>query len=209
MSTGLNETTDAPPPAPQPAGTPGAKPCCAGSGWSRSSSPGWRSPGWAGRPSGRCPRCSPTTRRPSCRPTPSRCGRGRRGQAIRRHRRAAGLRHLRNLRRPQRLPSSWPTGRRSPSRWPAQPVDPAKPRAGHGRRLLHPRARTGSRLPVPLIPSQDGQAALVLVPLSADKVTTVDADGKNPLGDGRRRHPDGCARRRPAAPRCTSPGRPG
>ena len=38
-------------------------------------------------------------------------------------------------------------------------------------------------MPVPLIPSQDGQAALVLVPLSADKVTTVDAEGKNPLGD--------------------------
>ena len=40
----------------------------------------------------------------------------------------------------------------------------------------------GQPVPIPLIPSQDGQAALVLVPLSADKVTAVDAEGKNPLG---------------------------
>lgn len=41
----------------------------------------------------------------------------------------------------------------------------------------------GQSVPIPLIPSQDGQAALVIVPLSEEKVTTVDADGQDPLGD--------------------------
>jgi RND superfamily putative drug exporter len=41
----------------------------------------------------------------------------------------------------------------------------------------------GQPAPIPLIPSQDGQAALVIVPLSQDKVTAVDADGQDPLGD--------------------------
>lgn len=41
----------------------------------------------------------------------------------------------------------------------------------------------GQSAPIPLIPSQDGQAGLVIVPLSQDKVTTVDADGQDPLGD--------------------------
>ena len=36
---------------------------------------------------------------------------------------------------------------------------------------------------MPFVPSEDGQAALVLVPLSAEQVTTVDAEGKNPLSD--------------------------
>ena len=41
----------------------------------------------------------------------------------------------------------------------------------------------GQTAPIPVIPSQDGQAALVIVPLSEDKVTTVGADGKDPLTD--------------------------
>jgi len=41
----------------------------------------------------------------------------------------------------------------------------------------------GQPVPIPLVPSEDGQAALVLVPLSADKVTTVDAEGQDPLTD--------------------------
>jgi RND superfamily putative drug exporter len=41
----------------------------------------------------------------------------------------------------------------------------------------------GRPVPIPLIPSEDGQAALVIVPLSEDKVTAVDADGEEPLGD--------------------------
>ena len=65
----------------------------------------------------------------------------------------------------------------------AQPADPAKPALGTvGDFLVDPKA-PGQPVAIPLIPSQDGQAALVLVPLSADKVTAVDAEGKNPLGD--------------------------
>jgi RND superfamily putative drug exporter len=44
-------------------------------------------------------------------------------------------------------------------------------------------APAGQPVPIPLIPSADGQAALVIVPLSEDKVTTVDAEGKDPLTD--------------------------
>lgn len=63
-----------------------------------------------------------------------------------------------------------------------QPVDPAKPQLGTIGDYFTP-GQNGQPPTVPLIPSQDGQAALVLVPLSAEKVTTVDADGKNPLGE--------------------------
>src|SRR6478735_1248753 len=65
---------------------------------------------------------------------------------------------------------------------PEQPVDPAKPELGTVGDYLVASPIPGQPVPIPLIPSQDGQAALVLVPLSADKVTAVDADGKNPLG---------------------------
>jgi RND superfamily putative drug exporter len=65
---------------------------------------------------------------------------------------------------------------------PEQPVDPAKPELGIIADYLVASPIPGQPVPIPLIPSQDGQAALVLVPLSADKVTAVDADGKNPLG---------------------------
>ena len=41
----------------------------------------------------------------------------------------------------------------------------------------------GQAAPIPVIPAQDGQAALVIVPLSEEKVTTVGADGKDPLAD--------------------------
>jgi RND superfamily putative drug exporter len=64
-----------------------------------------------------------------------------------------------------------------------QPVDPAKPELGTvGDYFVAPKS-PGQPVPVPLIPSQDGEAALVLVPLSADKVTAVDSEGENPLGD--------------------------
>src|SRR3954447_21967443 len=63
-----------------------------------------------------------------------------------------------------------------------EPVDPGKPELGTVGDYFTP-GQGGQPPAVPLIPSQDGQAALVLVPLSADKVTTVDADGKDPLGD--------------------------
>ena len=85
-------------------------------------------------------------------------------------------------------------------------MDPAKPELGTIADYLVASPIPGQPVPIPLIPSQDGQAALVLVPLSADKVTAVDAEGKNPLGERHRRHPDGRARRPPPAPRCTSPG---
>ncbi len=62
-----------------------------------------------------------------------------------------------------------------------QPVDPTKPALGVVGDYFIDSPVPGQPVPVPLIPSQDGQAALVLVPLSADKVTTVDAEGKNPL----------------------------
>jgi RND superfamily putative drug exporter len=65
---------------------------------------------------------------------------------------------------------------------PEQPVDPAKPELGTIADYLVASPIPGQPVPIPLIPSQDGQAALVLVPLSADKVTAVDVDGKNPLG---------------------------
>ncbi|HOZ57506.1 MAG TPA: MMPL family transporter [Nakamurella multipartita] len=42
-------------------------------------------------------------------------------------------------------------------------------------------APDGQPVPIPLVPSADGQAALVIVPLSQDKVTAVDASGKAPL----------------------------
>ena len=64
-----------------------------------------------------------------------------------------------------------------------QPVDPAKPDLGVIGDYFIESPIPGQPVPVPLIPSEDGQAALVLVPLSADKVTTVDAEGKDPLGD--------------------------
>ena len=64
-----------------------------------------------------------------------------------------------------------------------QPVDPAKPDLGVIGDYFVDSPVPGQPVPVPLIPSEDGQAALVLVPLSADKVTTVDAEGKDPLGD--------------------------
>ena len=41
----------------------------------------------------------------------------------------------------------------------------------------------GQPVPIPLVPSEDGQAALVIVPLSEEAVTTVDADGEDPLAD--------------------------
>ncbi len=64
-----------------------------------------------------------------------------------------------------------------------QPVDSGNPALGTvGDYFVDPKA-PGQPVVVPFIPSQDGQAALVLVPLSADKVTAVDAAGKNPLGD--------------------------
>ncbi len=64
-----------------------------------------------------------------------------------------------------------------------QPVDTGNPALGTvGDYFVAPKA-PGQPVVVPFIPSQDGQAALVLVPLSADKVTAVDAEGKNPLGD--------------------------
>src|ERR1700712_3894203 len=63
-----------------------------------------------------------------------------------------------------------------------EPVDPGKPELGTIGDYFTP-GQGGQLAAVPLIPSQDGQAALVLVPLSADKVTTVEADGKDPLGD--------------------------
>ena len=66
---------------------------------------------------------------------------------------------------------------------PKQPVDPANPELGTVADYLVASPIPGQPVPIPLIPSQDGQAALVLVPLSADKVTAVDAEGKNPLGD--------------------------
>ena len=66
---------------------------------------------------------------------------------------------------------------------PSQPVDPAKPELGVIGDYLVPSPVPGQPVPIPVVPSQDGQAALVLVPLSADKVTTVDADGKDPLSD--------------------------
>ena len=70
---------------------------------------------------------------------------------------------------------------RSPRALATQPVDPAKPDLGVVGDYFIDSPVPGQPVPVPLIPSQDGQAALVLVPLSADKVTTVDAEGKNPL----------------------------
>ncbi len=48
--------------------------------------------------------------------------------------------------------------------------------------LVDPPA-AGRPVPIPLIPAQDGRAALVVVPLSEDKVTAVGADGRDPLGD--------------------------
>ena len=66
---------------------------------------------------------------------------------------------------------------------PTQPVDPAKPALGVVGDYFIQSPIPGQPVPIPLIPSQDGQAALVLVPLSADKVTAVDSEGKNPLGN--------------------------
>ncbi len=40
----------------------------------------------------------------------------------------------------------------------------------------------GPAAEIPFIPSEDGSAALVVVPLSEERVTTVDADGDDPLG---------------------------
>lgn len=66
---------------------------------------------------------------------------------------------------------------------PSQPVDPATPSLGVIGDYLVASPIPGQPVPIPLVPSEDGQAALVLVPLSADKVTTVDAEGKDPLTD--------------------------
>ena len=63
---------------------------------------------------------------------------------------------------------------------PSQPVDPAKPDLGTVGDYLVASPIPGQPVPIPLVPSQDGQAGLVLVPLSADKVTAVDADGQGP-----------------------------
>ncbi len=65
---------------------------------------------------------------------------------------------------------------------PAQPVNPDDPSLGTIGDYLVP-GPGGQPAPIPVVPSQDGQAALVLVPLSADAVTTVDAEGEDPLGD--------------------------
>ena len=64
-----------------------------------------------------------------------------------------------------------------------QPVSADNPALGNVGDYFIDSPVAGQPVPVPLIPSQDGQAALVLVPLSADKVTTVDAEGQDPLGD--------------------------
>ncbi len=63
-----------------------------------------------------------------------------------------------------------------------QPVDPADAALGVIGDFYVDSPAAGQPVPVPFIPSQDGQAALVLVPLSADKVTAVDSQGENPLG---------------------------
>ncbi|HZM66324.1 MAG TPA: MMPL family transporter [Nakamurella sp.] len=65
----------------------------------------------------------------------------------------------------------------------AQQVDAQKPALGTIGDYLVASPAAGRPVPIPLIPSQDGQAALIVVPLSADKVTTVDSEGKDPLGD--------------------------
>ncbi len=65
----------------------------------------------------------------------------------------------------------------------AQPANPEKPALGTIGDYLVDSPVPGQPVPIPLVPSQDGQAALIVVPLSADKVTTVDSEGKNPLGD--------------------------
>ncbi|HSK33641.1 MAG TPA: MMPL family transporter [Propionicimonas sp.] len=66
---------------------------------------------------------------------------------------------------------------------PSQPVDPQTPALGVIGDYFVESPIPGQPVPIPFVPSQDGEAALVLVPLSADKVTTVDAEGKDPLGD--------------------------
>ncbi len=65
---------------------------------------------------------------------------------------------------------------------PAQPANPDDPSLGTIADFLVP-GPAGQPAPIPVVPSQDGQAVLVLVPLSADAVTTVDAEGEDPLGD--------------------------
>jgi len=64
-----------------------------------------------------------------------------------------------------------------------QPANPEKPALGTIGDYLVASPVPGQPVPIPVVPSQDGQAALIVVPLSADKVTAVDSEGKNPLGD--------------------------
>ena len=91
-----------------------------------------------------------------------------------------------------------------------QPVDPAKPALGAIGDYFVESPVPGQPVPVPLVPSQDGQAALVLVPLSADKVTDRRRGGQGParcsvidgIRDGRR----GVGRRCRGAHRRARPG---
>jgi RND superfamily putative drug exporter len=65
----------------------------------------------------------------------------------------------------------------------AQPVSAQDPTLGTIGDYFVTSPAPGVPVPVPFIPSQDGEAALVLVPLSSEKVTTVNAEGQDPLGD--------------------------
>ena len=192
MPTGSKDTTEdsqaivPPPSSPNPPSgrpeprIPGATPCSAPSAWSRSSSRGWRSPELGGPAIGSLSTVQSNDQE-SFLPTGA--------ESVRAADAAAQFDDSGEL--PGFVIFETGGGAATPEQlaaWGAftqnlatQPVDPAKPVLGVVGDYFIDSPVPGQPVPVPLIPSQDGQAALVLVPLSADKVTTVDAEGKNPL----------------------------